>query len=73
MTQNMLCFSECYEKYCVFSLLFYGVFCQRQMGQVGFHAHADLFMEARPLNRCHLPESSQHLMTSVQLLLSPES
>lgn len=44
-----------------------------QMGQVGFHAHADLFMEARPLNRCHLPESSQHLMTSVQLLLSPES
>lgn len=27
-----------------------------QMGQVGFHAHADLFMEARPLNRCHLPQ-----------------
>lgn len=44
-----------------------------QMGQIGFHAHADLLMEARPLNRYHLPESSQYPMTSVQLLLSPES
>lgn len=43
------------------------------MGHVGFHAHADLLVEASPLNRCHLPESSQHPMTSVQLLLSPES
>ena len=35
MTQNMLYFSECYEKYCVFNLLFYGVLWQRQLGKVG--------------------------------------
>lgn len=43
------------------------------MGQAGFHAPADLLVEARPLDSCHLPEASQHPMTSVQLLLSPES